>query len=693
MQVRRRLRSGVRRTATRVRGVAAARPWILTIGEVEPLPGRDRLAGSYVLGWWSRRATWPAPEGSTSQIPARTLVVHLHATAWESLLDLAGDAMATRGVRDIHIRIDRWRAPMVGWSGQLGPLASVRSWQVRLPRVEPGPIDISISLVRQRSLREVIGAALDVLRPNRPLPTPVSPALAASGAAPAWLWPSADTGITLRHLALEQQDREATATVRQRADGLPPGSRPDVDIELVAEGSQPFRFGTVPSRYVELGAAGTLRAAGAGILLDPRSVAPVRWLAPATRDADGRLVVRGTDADARWALMSNDTPPVRDPDATSRPTDDGTAGHATVADRPEQPTPQWRPIGGAPGSGVLADLPRWWAVRSSGLDTLPPEAAARLLASVAATGLVIRPDGLPDAALALLDDELRTILGAPLPDQAGETIEWEIRSVRQRRAALRGHATPFRLPVLLTPDAPIMGTPPSVTALLVTRRPQLALGALRMMAAQTYPALEVLVGLHGVARTPALEAAVAGAVRPVSIVDLPADATLGQALGITTSRASGSIVTKVDDDDLYGPDHIWDLVLARATSGATVVGKAAEFVTFDQRGITVRRHRMQSSVYDRVVAGGTIMVSRGDLEVLGGWRPVPSGVDRAFLDRVLQAGALIYRTWPFGFVYRRHGEGHTWSASDEYFLRDIGQTWQGLPPYPEFDQGPLVPVG
>ena len=73
------------------------------------------------------------------------------------------------------------------------------------------------------------------------------------------------------------------------------------------------------------------------------------------------------------------------------------------------------------------------------------------------------------------------------------------------------------------------------------------------------------------------------------------------------------------------------------------------------------------------------MVPRGELESLGGWRPVPSGVDRAFLDRVLQGGGSIYRTWPTGFIYRRHGKGHTWGPADEYFLRGVGAQWDGHP--------------
>ena len=139
----------------------------------------------------------------------------------------------------------------------------------------------------------------------------------------------------------------------------------------------------------------------------------------------------------------------------------------------------------------------------------------------------------------------------------------------------------------------------------------------------------------------------------------------------------------MDDDDLYGPEHIWDLVLARHYSGAEVVGKGAEFVYLEPRDQTVRR-RMGNEFYTDVVAGGTMLLAKGDLEAVGGWRPVTRSVDRALLDRVLADGGLVYRTHGFGFIYTRHGDGHTWDPGLDYFARDPVRTWNGLPPYEEF---------
>ena len=60
-------------------------------------------------------------------------------------------------------------------------------------------------------------------------------------------------------------------------------------------------------------------------------------------------------------------------------------------------------------------------------------------------------------------------------------------------------------------------------------------------------------------------------------------------LGLAPGRAQGTLLAKVDDDDTYGTEHIWDLVLARHYSGATLVGKGTEFVYLETLDTTVRR--------------------------------------------------------------------------------------------------------
>jgi hypothetical protein len=287
------------------------------------------------------------------------------------------------------------------------------------------------------------------------------------------------------------------------------------------------------------------------------------------------------------------------------------------------------------------------------------------LAALCATGVLVDAAAVPPTIRAALHTELRDLLDAPPPGD--DPLAVEARSVRQRRAALRHHAA-------------VLGDtePPAVSAILATRRPELLGPALAMLAAQTYPNLEIVLCLHGVAAPPGLTAALAG--RPHQIVEVPAEVSFGTALGLATARAGGTLVTKVDDDDTYGPEHLWDLVLARHYSGATLVGKGSELVFLESRGTVVRRRSGVPEAFGEMVSGGTMLLAKGDVTAVGGWRPVPRSVDLGLIQRLVRAGGTIYRTHPLGYVYHRRATGHTWDPGEDYFLRNAGATWPAIPP-------------
>ncbi len=309
-----------------------------------------------------------------------------------------------------------------------------------------------------------------------------------------------------------------------------------------------------------------------------------------------------------------------------------------------------RPAGdGGPGA------PTGW---SRDTDRAADEVAGALW-RLAMTGVPVHA---PEAGALPLPADLAEVLAAPVPGD--DPMEWEIRSVRQRRVAMRA----------------LLGAPPPVSAVLVSKRPELLDRQVAALASQTYPDLEIVVGVHGAPPPPKLAEAAGG--RPLQVVEVDASRPLGEALAEATAYAAGALVTKVDDDDFYGPEHVWDLVLAHRYAGATVAGKPADFVYLATEDLTVRRG-MAAEVYSDVVAGGTILIDRQALLAVGGWPPVPRHVDRALLDRVLADGGVIYRTHPWGFVYTRHGEGHTWLADERYFRQGARQTWPGRPSFEE----------
>jgi GT2 family glycosyltransferase len=255
-----------------------------------------------------------------------------------------------------------------------------------------------------------------------------------------------------------------------------------------------------------------------------------------------------------------------------------------------------------------------------------------------------------------------------------DDLAWQALSVAARRDALRQSG----------PTA-ALDSWPSVSIVLVTHRPDHLERALRQVGALRYPRLEVVLGIHGDRVDGARAWELAQAVgHPVTMVAIDAARTLGEALQACSDRAEGALVTKMDDDDVYGPEHVWDLVLAREYSGAQVVGKALDWIHLESEDATVFRPVYAAEKYANFVAGGTMLISRADLNAVGGWRPVPKSVDRALLDRVLAAGGLVYRTHGLGYVYVRHAAGHTAMVSDAHFLTKTTARYPGLLKHPEF---------
>ena len=234
------------------------------------------------------------------------------------------------------------------------------------------------------------------------------------------------------------------------------------------------------------------------------------------------------------------------------------------------------------------------------------------LVRAAATGAVVHlADGGPG---------LRPLLGADLHDLMATGVRGidaggrELLSIRMRRAALRDHSLQARARQLGE------AAPPLVSILLATRRPERLPQALAAVARQTYPRLELVLALHG-GPFPEVDRRVTELPYPAKVSRVSASEPLGTVLNAATEASSGELLTKMDDDDMYGADHIWDLVLAQEYSGAQIVGKGVEFVYLAASDRTVRLHRGSGESYQTsTVAGGALLITRDELARAGGWQ-------------------------------------------------------------------------
>ena len=164
---------------------------------------------------------------------------------------------------------------------------------------------------------------------------------------------------------------------------------------------------------------------------------------------------------------------------------------------------------------------------------------------------------------------------------------------------------------------------------------------------------------------------------PVKILERPKDSMFGENLNLGIEAASGELVTKMDDDDWYGPDHLLDLHVALNYSGAEIVGKWGNFVYLTNSNQMVNFATNREEHFVHHLPGSTIL---GSKEVFAKMRfgRVNRAIDSELYRRLSMRGGRLYSTHRYNFIRVRHGS-HTYKIEDEAFLADAdGKSWYGL---------------
>ncbi len=371
------------------------------------------------------------------------------------------------------------------------------------------------------------------------------------------------------------------------------------------------------------------RAAGPAIEINPQVHCPLSRRHPHPKTVSGKALVRGD----RFLVEASDG--------------------RTLIDEP------------LAGSLGQANLRKLRAVSNIDASALPTDSVcATRLAELAAHGQPVH-SAAADMPLHADLNRLVTAGWSPLP-----LLDHMNRAMAQVRAVMTHH-TRFGVDQRW----------PTVTALLVTRRPELLAGIVQQLAAQTYPHMEVVLVCHGFEPDMSQWAA---ELRDCigSIVRVEQHLTFGDALAAGTDAASGQLITKIDDDDLYGPDHVADVVTAWMYSAAQLVGRKMALVRDVGRDELLVRRLFHES-YGPKVTGGSLMISKADLIAIGGWRPIARGIEGGLRTRLDDAGALHYACSGPGYVYQRYPDiNHTWPVEMDWFQEDRFHeaTVPGLPP-------------
>jgi hypothetical protein len=316
--------------------------------------------------------------------------------------------------------------------------------------------------------------------------------------------------------------------------------------------------------------------------------------------------------------------------------------------------------------GVRAELPQ-----------ATPPLAARVMAGLAMAGVPLTAERLDPEVAAHLGPEVGAVLTSEVDLTDAQAREEH--SVVLRRAALTAYSSAAWRRRVARLAGVRVASQPAVSVVLATRRPDHLERAIGQVARQRgVDRLELVLAPHGFEPEPArvreaLSLSTGGAVE-LQVLPQPEDALFGDVLHAAADAASGDVVMKMDDDDWYAPDVVADLLLARAYSGAELVGMPDDVYYIEPTDETLRLGQ-PSEVYRPYVAGGTLMVDRGLLHEVGGFRSVRRHVDAQLIAAVRAAGGATYRTHGLGYVLLRTGSGHTWQADvDELRSRAVEVT-------------------
>jgi hypothetical protein len=210
--------------------------------------------------------------------------------------------------------------------------------------------------------------------------------------------------------------------------------------------------------------------------------------------------------------------------------------------------------------------------------------------------------------------------------------------------------------------------PTSVSSVVSTNRPDHLGEVLRTHAAQLHTDKELVLVAHGFAAPADLRARAAQAgVEHLQIVEVDSALPLGVCLNRGVQAASGDVIAKMDDDDVYGAHYLGDQLAALRYSNADLVGKQAHYLHIRGRDIVICRFPEREHRFTDLVMGPTLMTHRSTL-LDNPFAERTLGEDTELQQRLVGSGARIYSADRFNFVQVRGDHAHTWSVDDSHLL-------------------------
>ena len=158
----------------------------------------------------------------------------------------------------------------------------------------------------------------------------------------------------------------------------------------------------------------------------------------------------------------------------------------------------------------------------------------------------------------------------------------------------------------------------------------------------------------------------------IQVLYAPSNFTIGGAMNIGISNMRGDYWAKLDDDDYYSPNYLYDINLYRKHLNFDVAGKGSVFNYLEETNTTILRSFYQRDRSVDNLAGGTFVAKR-DAEKMYWSETVRGYADIEFLTRRLSEGANIASLDPFNYVQVRRADerSHTWTKQASFLRPDF----------------------
>lgn len=152
----------------------------------------------------------------------------------------------------------------------------------------------------------------------------------------------------------------------------------------------------------------------------------------------------------------------------------------------------------------------------------------------------------------------------------------------------------------------------------------------------------------------------------IRVFQLGESTTLGECLNFGISQARGDYISKMDDDDFYGPYYLTDQLHYLTTTEADVTGKLGRFIYFEESQSLRFCHANECLHYVNGVKGATFLVKRAVFNQLS-FPGRNQAEDTFFIQGCRRIGFKFYAGDPFNYVQIRmtNKKNHTWQLNDQ----------------------------